>query len=95
MEYVNKSGEAALRGIRLTGGLDDDGLPALSWYGAKVKTLTAALIIEKMLDALDFMALDGGQQSFIVSLMCDGAPTFQRHAIRRIVRRYRRAHSAR
>jgi hypothetical protein len=88
-EYIDKSGETALRGIHRTGKLDDDGLPAFAWYGAKVDTLTAKAIIVAMLDALDWRSLDKAEQSMLLSVMVRDMKPFQRNAVRRIVRGYR------
>ena len=57
MEYVNKSGVAALRGLAYTGRLDEDGLPGLTWYGATVDALTMRnLIVGGQIDYRDFLA---------------------------------------
>jgi hypothetical protein len=91
MGYVNKSGTAALRGISRTGQLDDDGLPAMQWYGADVDTLTARNLIVAVLDAVGFDDLDKAEQAAIVEMICQnvGGKTFQRNAVRRIVRERR------
>jgi len=91
-DYVNKSGVAAVRGTTYTGQLDNDGLPALSWYGASVDTLTSANLINAILDAIDFDTLDKAEQTAIIEQICQnvGGKTFQRAAVRRIVRERRR-----
>ncbi len=89
MDYVNKSGVAALKGIHRTGRLDDDGLPDLAWYGAKVETLTAADIIEAVLREIGFEGLEKAEQAAILTVLTDGTKPFQRKAIRRIVRGHR------
>jgi hypothetical protein len=89
MEYVNKSGVAALRGIHRTGRLDDSGLPELAWYGATVDGLTAGSIIGAMLDAIGYSELDPAEQAAILGIVTDGTKPFQRAAIRRIVRGHR------
>jgi hypothetical protein len=89
MEYVNKSGEAARRGIAYTGKLDDDGLPALAWYGATVDTLTSRAIIEAMLEAIGYADLDKTEQSMLLGVMTRDMKDFQKRAVRRIVRGHR------
>ncbi len=91
MEYVDKSGVAALKGIHRTGQLDDDGLPELAWYGAKVDSLTYAKLIGATLNALAFPELDRAERTAIVEMICEkaGGKPFQRAAIRRIVRSHR------
>jgi hypothetical protein len=71
--------------------LDDDGLPALGWHGVSVDTLTTATLINAILDKLAFETLDRAEQAAIVEAICDGVggKTFQRKAIRRIVRERR------
>ena len=90
-EYVNKSGVAALKGIAYTGRLDDDGLPALAWYGADVDTLTSRNLINAVLDAIGYETLDRAEQRAIVTMIGDnvGGKVFQRAAVRRIVRERR------
>ncbi len=89
MDYVNKSGVAALKGIHRTGQLDDDGLPELAWYGAKVETLTASAIIGAMLDAIGYADLDPTEQAAINTVLTEGTRPFQRAAIRRIIKVHR------
>lgn len=89
MTYVNKSGVAALRGIHRTGHLDDEGMPELAWYGAKVETLTAGSIIGAMLEAIGYAELERTEQAAINTVLTEGTRPFQRAAIRRIVRGHR------
>ncbi len=89
MEYVNKSGVAALKGIHRTGNLDDDGLPELAWYGAKVDTLSADNIIGAMLDAIGYADLDPTEQAAINTVLTERTRPFQRAAIRRIIKAHR------
>ncbi len=92
MEYVNKSGVAARRGVGYTGRLDEDGLPGLTWYGATVDALTVRNLIVAVLDAIGFRDLDKGEQTAIVEMICEnvGGKRFQRDTVRRIVRAYLR-----
>ncbi len=89
MDYVNKSGVAALRGIQRTGELDDDGLPELAWYGATVDTLTAGNIIGAMLEAIGYADLPKAEQAAVNTVLTERTRPFQRAAIRRIIKAYR------
>ncbi len=89
MDYVNKSGVAALKGIHRTGRLDDDGLSELAWYGARVETLTAGSIIGAMLDAIGYGDLEKTEQAAINTVLTEGTKPFQRAAVRRIIRAHR------
>jgi hypothetical protein len=92
MQYVNKSGVAAVRGVSYTGRLDEDGLPAMAWYGADVAELRMANLIRAVLDAVGFRDLDKDEQDVIVAMMCEnvGGKAFQTRAVRRIVKGYLR-----
>ncbi len=89
-EYENKSGTTALRGLAYTDQLDDEGLPAVTWYGASVETVTSANLITAILDAVGFRDLDKVEQGAITTMICEnvGGRVFQRKAVRRIVRSY-------
>ena len=91
-DYVNKSGVAALRGIGRTGRLDDDGLPELSWYGVPVSQLTVARILETVLERIEFDTLEPEERGVILQVIYGdlGGKAFQRDAIKRIVKGYRR-----